>query len=353
MMYVPRVARRLLKCLIRTERLQNVRAKTPIKGSPVILQQIRHQLEYLAFRIFACGIGVMNSRQLLWTSQRLADLFVYVLPQKLSRYQVAEANLKLALGEELSPQAIRLAVHAMWVHLFRMIAEIVQAPRYLHLENCRETIVFRDRARVIAAIATARPVIVLGGHFGNWEVSMASFGMFGVPMGIIARALDNPYLHAWFRDYRQKTGHQMILKKGGFDDLLEVISHRGCVGLLADQDAGQRGLFVDFFGQPASTFKSIALLAKEYDALICVGYARRLADNLIDGRWSRFEVGCIDIIDPREITSNDEIRDITQRYTQALEQAIRLAPEQYFWVHRRWKSKPKAKKTVLVQAVAA
>jgi KDO2-lipid IV(A) lauroyltransferase len=308
------------------------------------LIQLRRRIEYLIFRAFACLIGVMNVRQTTWVADRLADVFVGVLPRKVSRYAVAESNLKHAFGQDLPEYEVQKLIHGMWSHLFRMVAELVQSPRYMHLENCRESIVFRDREQILRALGTGRPIIFLSGHFGNWEVSTTTFGMFGVPMGVIARALDNPYLHEWFKNYREATGHQMILKKGGFDDLLEVISSKGCVGLLADQDAGQRGLFVDFFGQPASTFKSIALLAKEYDAMICVGYARRLEDNFVDGRWSRYEVGVNDVIDPREYNSMHEIREITQRYTLSLENAIRLAPEQYFWVHRRWKSQSKVKK---------
>ena len=307
------------------------------------LLNLRHRAEYFIFRCFVCLIGVMNTRQVCWVANRLADAFVYVLPAKLSRYDVAEENLRAAYSENLSEKVVRETIHAMWVHLFRLVAEMIQAPRYVHLDNCRESIIYRDRAQVIATLATGRPVILLSGHYGNWEISMSTFGHFGVPMGIIARALDNPYLHEWFKKYREASGHKQILKRGGFDELLDVIAHKGCVGLLADQDAGPRGLFVDFFGQPASTFKSIALLAREYDALICVGYARRMPDEWIDGRWSRYEVGCMDVIDPRKIDAQDEVREMTQRYTSALEQAVRFSPEQYFWVHKRWKSKPKSR----------
>jgi len=110
----------------------------------------------------------------------------------------------------------------------------------------------------------------------------------------------------------------------------------GGIGL-GDQDAGSHGLFVDFFGHPASTFKSIALLALRYQALICVGYAIRLDSD--DGP-ERFEVGCEELIDPATFDGSDPVTDLTRAYTQALERIVRRAPEQYFWLHRRWKSKP-------------
>jgi KDO2-lipid IV(A) lauroyltransferase len=184
-------------------------------------------------------------------------------------------------------------------------------------------------------------VFILGGHFGNWEVSTATFGMFGFPMGIVARRLDNPYLHHWFFEARQTTGHRLYDKNSGWNDMVRLLQAGGNLGLLCDQDAGRRGVFVDFFGRPASTFKSIALMAMEYDALLVVGYGIRLPDDFKDARWVRYEIGCEEVIDPRDFAcTRDTVHDITQRYTKALERSIRRAPEQYFWVHRRWKTAP-------------
>jgi KDO2-lipid IV(A) lauroyltransferase len=162
-------------------------------------------------------------------------------------------------------------------------------------------------------------------------------------MGLVARELDNPYLNRWFLRFRRYTGHRQISKKGGFDTLTALLERRGNVAILADQDAGSNGVFVDFFGRAASTHKSIALLALQYDALICVGCARRLNEMLANG-WPRYELGCEAVIDPRDFAAGDAVRDITQEYTHALERAIRRAPEQYFWVHRRWKSVPRTGK---------
>jgi KDO2-lipid IV(A) lauroyltransferase len=158
---------------------------------------------------------------------------------------------------------------------------------------------------------------------------------------VIARDLENPLLQRWFLDFRQATGHSLISKKGCFDDIMTTLAQGGRIALLADQDAGRGGVFVDFFGRPASTPKTIALMALQYDALILVGYARRQAEP---APWVRFELGCEEIIDPREIQSADPIREITQRYTSALERLVRQAPDQYFWVHKRWRSQPGQRK---------
>jgi KDO2-lipid IV(A) lauroyltransferase len=183
-------------------------------------------------------------------------------------------------------------------------------------------------------------VILLSGHFGNWEMAISIFGLFGFRMGLVARELDNPYINLWVDRFRKFTGHRSISKNGGAGEMVALLERGGSLAMLGDQDAGRSGLFVDFFGRPASTFKSIALLAMEYRALICVGYARRLEHETLPGGWPRFELGCEEVIDPLEFDSPDALREITQRYTAALERVVRRSPGQYFWVHRRWKSRP-------------
>jgi KDO2-lipid IV(A) lauroyltransferase len=300
---------------------------------------VRHHVEFLLFRAVVCVLQLLSPRQMRNLARQGAWLLVDVLPRKWTRYDVAEENIRRAFGTQLTDAEVRDLVFRMWQHLFRMVPEMLQASRKLGLKNCRDCVVFRDRDRVIQAMTSGRPVLILGGHFGNWELSLATFGMFGFPMGFIARAMDNPLLHDWFQRGRERYGHRLYLKKGDFEGITDLMAAGGTLGILGDQDAGRRGVFVDFFGTPASTYKSIALMAMEYQALIIVGYCIRLPDDHAIGRWIRFEVGCEEIIDPREDFA-DPVREITARYTAALERAVRRAPEQYFWVHRRWKSEP-------------
>lgn len=304
------------------------------------LRDIRYRVEYIVFRTLVCLLMMLNVRQTVQWAECLAWLFVRILPHKLTRYDVAHENIKAAFPGRFSPAETEAIIRQMWVHLFRMVAETVQMSRKVVLENSREVIVFRNRKAAVAALSSGRPVLLLGGHFGNWETSAAAFGMFGFPLGVVARQLDNPYLHRWFLRAREEFGHKLILKRGGWEELVELLDKGGNVGLLGDQDAGRRGVFVEFFGRPASTFKSIALMALEYRALIVVGYGRRLPDDLYHARWARFEVGCEEVIDAAAIDATDPVREITERYTRALERAVRRSVEQYFWVHRRWKTAP-------------
>jgi KDO2-lipid IV(A) lauroyltransferase len=303
----------------------------------------RHRLEYLAFRLVVCLIDALPFRVSVRLATGLAWLVHYGLPRKWSRYPVSRENLRRAFGEDVSEAWLDQTVHRMWIHLFRTVVELVQAPRRLHRQTYHELCEFLDLSYTNEAILSGRPVLLLGGHFGNWEVANGLFGIWGFPLGVIAREMDNPHLDRWFRRYREHFGHRLLQKKGDFDAILSVLQRGGNVALLGDQDAGSRGLFVDFFGHPASTFKSIALLALEYDALIMVGGAIRLPDDFTRRRWSRFLIGAEEVIDPRAVKSANPVGELTQRFTSALERLIRRAPEQYFWVHRRWKSEPRVR----------
>lgn len=309
-------------------------------------------LEYIAFRTVAALAQALSPRGCRLVAECLARLLL-LLPRKLTRYQVAADNLRTAFGGDLSDAAVHHMIYRMWRHLFLLVAEMLQLPRRLSLTNVTDAIRFRNKRSVVAALSSGRPVLLLSGHLGNWEMAVSVFGLFGYRMGVVGRTLDNPWLEEWFRQFRGYTGHVPLAKKGSYDEMLEVLSRGGALALLADQDAGSGGVFVDFFGKPASTYKSLALLALEYDALIVVGYAQRLEQDLMSSGWPRFELGCEDVIDPRDCETNDPVGEVTARYTRALESAIRRAPEQYFWVHRRWKTAPDARAKKRQRAKAA
>ena len=178
--------------------------------------------------------------------------------------------------------------------------------------------------------------IFVTGHFGNWEVLGYTIATVGFPNYAVARPMDNPYINQWVLGVREKQGLRIIDKKGAMGSLDDILQAGGCLGFIADQDAGRKGAFVDFFGRPASTFKAIALLAMRHEAPILVGYARRL------DTFFNFEIGVQRIIFPCEWAEKDDpMIWITQEYTLAIEQLARGAPEQYLWAHRRWKHRPK------------
>ena len=306
-------------------------------------KKIQYLLEYLAFQLIISLLQIMSWRMTVRLSRWLACVVHHWLPQKWTRYQVVTENLERAFGEELNEEQRNLIIEAMWIHFFRMIGEMAQLPRKLHRSTNGEIISFRNRDETVQTFCSGRPVMMLSGHFGNWEIGTSAFGLFGFPMALIARDLDNPYLHRWFQQFRQSTGHHVLSKKGATIHLPDHLKRGGFLGLLGDQNAGRKGLFVDFFSTPASTFKSIALMSLQFQACITVSYARRLPDEPSHRgtqHWAHYELGTEEIIDPGEFTGRKAIREITQEYTSVLERIIRKNPEQYFWLHRRWKSQP-------------
>jgi KDO2-lipid IV(A) lauroyltransferase len=162
-----------------------------------------------------------------------------------------------------------------------------------------------------------------------------SMAAMGFPVTSVARPLDNPYLNRHILDLRERTGQKILFKEGMTEEALAELRRGRPLGFIADQDAGRKGLFVDFFGRKASAYKSIAYLAMEENAEIFVGGAYRV------GPGFRYRVVMTDRIDPADYPKGiDGAIAITQRYTAGIEKAVRMAPDQYLWVHRRWKTRP-------------
>ena len=305
------------------------------------LRRLRNWLEYFVFRFAICLLQILSPRQSKAIAESLARVICTRLPHKLTRYDIARANIRIAFGDRYSDTEIDRIIFQMWVHLFRMLSEIAQLPRKLRVTNAYDVMSFRNQSDAVRALASERPVILLSGHYGNWEMSVSVFGNFGFPVNVVARPLDNPLLNQWFEQFRENTGNKLIAKRGAYSRMQAVLAKGETIALLGDQDAGQRGTFVDFFDRAASTFPTIARLAVDYDAYICVGYSRRMTDQFDSQGWVQYELGSEEVVDPRDFQGEDRHRQITQQFTLALERAVRLSPEQYFWVHRRWKTKPR------------
>jgi KDO2-lipid IV(A) lauroyltransferase len=187
-----------------------------------------------------------------------------------------------------------------------------------------------------AAVASGRPLIILTGHYGNWELAAFMLTDFGIRAHLVARPLDNPYLDDLVRRFRESRGHTVVTKQGSASDLLTLLQNGGTICTLADQDAGEQGLFVDFFGRPASTHRAVANLALRTGALIVVvGLQNR--GGVLD-----YAVRVTDVIDPRDYHGpvSASLLAITQRLTTGLETLVRFDPTQYLWLHRRWKTLP-------------
>ena len=286
---------------------------------------------YLVVRLFVCLVQTLPigackgvADQLGWFCWRVLRL----------RRTVIEENLKTAFPNATDSERNRVAL-AMWRHLFLMVVEIAHAPRKVHRTNWREHSTSPQMKEVLSRLIDERPTIMICGHLGNFEMGGYLIALHGFPTHTVARPLDNPYLDRFVNDFRGSTGQYILSKQGSSEEIEALLSKGGTLGLLGDQDAGRRGCWVDFFGKPASTHKAVALftLSGQVPTVVCAS---------IRTAPMHFEMHVSDVIDPLESGFQyGSVPLVAEWYTRCLETLIRMAPEQYWWVHRRWKAKTK------------
>ena len=291
-------------------------------------QQIVDFLVYFVVRIFVCVVQATTIETGHRLARQLAWLFCDVLHL---RSRVVDDNLAHAFPE-LPPSERLNLTRRMWEHLFLLVLEVAHAPRKIHETNWRDYVDLKNEAALIRDLFDDRPLLVIASHLGNFEVGGYVLGILGFPTYTVARTLDNPYLDRFVNQFRGGTGQRIIPKNGGFDQILSVLAGGGTMTFLADQYAGPKGCWVEFFGRPASAHKAIALLALENNARMSVCCSRRL------DRPMRFELLNYATIDPQDVGSSvGTVRELTQWYSTRLEELIRRWPDQYWWLHRRWK----------------
>ncbi|QVL29958.1 hypothetical protein KIH39_13875 [Telmatocola sphagniphila] len=292
-------------------------------------------LVYLAVRVV---IGVIQAVPLS-ISMAFAKILAQFLHFADKRHRlVALENLRYALPE-LSEDERKKLVRKVYRHLCLMLVEMIVFSRKLHVHNWIKYIQLKIPTDILCdLIEPKKPVLLVTAHYGNWEIAGYVLGLLGLKSYAIARTLDNPYLEVYLKKFRQKTGQTILAKKGDFDRITEILGAGGKLATLGDQDAGQKGLFVDFFNRPASTHKAVALMAMEFDTRMVIVGVPRIKEPLF------FCVEVEDVIEPRQYAHlPDGVRLLTERYNKSLERLIRRHPEQYFWLHRRWKHQPRAR----------
>jgi KDO2-lipid IV(A) lauroyltransferase len=231
-----------------------------------------------------------------------------------------------------------------------MGCEIAQAPRKIHDSNWRDYVYIRDQEQMTNYLIDYRPLVAVSGHYGNFEMGGYVTGLLGMPSYTVARKMDNPYLDDFINHFRGFNGQFILPKDGSATAVQEVLESGGILTLLGDQHAGTKGCWVDFLGRPAACHKAVALFTLSGKAPMMVSYCRHTDKPL------RFEIGCTGVADP--LTLPEEMKDVTkltQWYNDRLADAITVDPNQFWWVHRRWKEKPvrKTKKRAAAMRDAA
>jgi Kdo2-lipid IVA lauroyltransferase/acyltransferase len=292
---------------------------------------------YLIVRMLVCVLQGMSFS----TGRNFGSALAWLAYHIDKRHRrVALENLRHAFPGRFSEPQLQQLVLDCYRHFAAILIEMIYFPRILRVTNYKKYVRFENMAEAVRCFVSGRPMLIVTGHFGNWEMAGYALGLVGFKTYAIARPLDNPYLESFAKRFRERTGQTLLAKKGDFERIEQILKEGGIISTLGDQDAGQRGLFVNFFNRPASTHKAIALLALEHRAALAVCVARKTAEPI------QYVVHCEDLMTPANLDAEPgAVRGITQRFTSALERLIRLDPKQYFWLHRRWKHQPAAKKS--------
>jgi KDO2-lipid IV(A) lauroyltransferase len=322
----------------RTLRQRAERWRAAWGAAPSARQALLDLLLYLAVRLWATAIGCFPVETNLRTARALGWLWWTLHPR--SRVRALE-NLRAAYGPEVSEARLRAIGRACCQHFAQVyLVEAVLSPRLINAWSWPRYVELDDLGPALRTLLNGRGALLLTPHFGNYELLGYTLARVGIPLHAIMRPLDNPLLNDFIVESRADSGLKLLFKKGVTEAADAVVANGGALCFIADQDAGRKGVFADFFGRKASWYKSIGLLAMSRQAPVIVGYAARARR----GRM-RYRVHVSRIIEPPEWQDRpDPLQWITAQFAAAMEDGVRRHPEQYLWVHRRWKTRPKSER---------
>ncbi len=250
------------------------------------------------------------------------------------RRKVIFENIQ-AVYPQLTETQVKTMSENMWYHLLMMGCEIAHAPRKIHDSNWRKYVYIRDKVLMTNYLIDYRPLIAVSGHFGNFEMAGYVTGLLGMPSYTIARKLDNDYLNDFVNRFREWNGQFLFPKDGSAPMVQKVLKAGAILTLLGDQHAGTKGCWIDFLGRPASCHKAVALFTLNGKAPMMVSYCKHTEKPM------HFEIGCPGVADPLAMPEElNDVKALTQWYNDQLAKVIQDAPDQFWWVHRRWKDKP-------------
>jgi KDO2-lipid IV(A) lauroyltransferase len=289
------------------------------------------KIQYAVAWAFLKMLGVLPRPVARWVAGGSVRLLLLLLPKM---RKTAEFNLRLAFPEWSDAQR-QTVLNGMARNLGWMAAEFARLPGYT-AENIENVVVLDGHENFLAGKSRGKGVIYLTGHIGAWELSSYAHALYGFPLHYMARPLDNAPLDAMVNEYRGRSGNKPIYKNEAARMMMKVLKGAGTIGILADQNTMPgEGVFVDFFGTPACTTTGIARVALHTDAAVVPGYAH-WDENLRKYRL-RFEPP-VELV--RTGDAERDVRENTQRFTRVIEEIIRKHPEQWVWIHARWKNRP-------------
>ena len=296
-----------------------------------VSRKMRYKLEYAPAWLILKVMGILPRSLARFFGMGLA-FSVYFLHRRLRR--VGLRNLEMAMPEK-SPRERRKIVRGVFRTLGRHLADFCQLPS-CNLKNIDTLAVYEGFEAFDAARARGKGVLFLTAHLGGWEIGSFMHAMHGNTMAVVVRPLDNPYLDRLVTRFRTMHGNRTFGKDEFARGLLSAMRAGETVGVLMDQNmTPPQGVFVDFFGIPACTASGIARVALKTDAAVVPAFT--IWDPVLRKYRVHFEPAV-----PLTRTADNEADVVsnTAKFTKVLEEFVRKYPEQWLWVHKRWKTRP-------------
>ena len=284
-----------------------------------------HLLSYLALRAL-CFLLIILPLAFSYTLARWLGTFTY----RVLRYRsdVVMDNLRIAFGSDMEEAQLQKIGAESYRQIAMSFVELLISPK---LQNSILYMLKPGQVTLLQnLLAQGKGLVTVSGHLGNWELQGAAAATtMDDPFTVAATQQSNPYIDRFITRRRSAMGMQVAGTKEAMKLLVRALRNHQAIGLVADQNAGLGAVFVDFFGKIAATQPGPAQLALKFKAPMVVGAAIRTGPG-------QFKV----LVEQVEIRTDDTVETLTQRHVKILEGFIRQHPEQYFWLHRRWKTRP-------------
>lgn len=295
---------------------------------------LRYRLEYAAFRAVVGVLAMLPLGAAMRLAAAVAALIVRATPHL---RRIGLTNLRIAFPEKTDAERLAILV-ASYRNLGRMAAECA----HLHemtAANVRDTVTPDDGpiwTNEIRPHLESQGVLILTGHFGNWEMCAYAYGLLGNPVSLVHQTIKNPLVDAWIERLRSGGGTRLFRKQEAARAVLRALKDRKLVVLPLDQNQSRRaGIFVDFFGVPANTSDGLARIALRTGAPIYPAFLLR------DGESARHRIVFLPRVEIGSMADRDSAaRELTQRCTAVLEAMIRKHPDHWLWTHKRWRTRP-------------
>ena len=287
---------------------------------------MRHRLEHAIVRTLLALVRMVPG-PLLRASGTVLGLTFYTVDR--AHRRIAQRNLATAFPSRSASER-RVIARAAFAHFGRLLLELLRFATLSPAQMlARAEFDGEERARL--AYAQGKGVLFITGHFGFWELHAMVHAVKIRPIGVLARALDNPHLDRLLEHIRQRTGNTVIYRSGTIRRVMRTLQGGEGVAVLIDQHImGRDAIYVDFFDRPAATTSAVAALALRTGAPIVPVFALPLGGG-------RYRMIYEHPIEPPRPDSADAVREFTQRCTDVLEMYVRRHPDLWLWMHRRWR----------------